>query len=180
LACLLCQRAFKSRDVLEKHCQKSDLHKKNVTDKKAEMGAAATSAQATTAMTFDGSSSSSAMSSSQYRDRAKERRQKHGLDPGLRDTFPSGAKDETELKDEAEQKQRVPLDESNVGNRLLKSMGWSEGRGLGRNEQGIVNPIAADQRVQGVGLGATGSRTGISMRERVQQTTIARFNNIRD
>lgn len=41
----------------------------------------------------------------------------------------------------------------NVGNRLLKSMGWQEGKGLGRHQQGIVDPIKAEQRVQGAGLG---------------------------
>lgn len=33
-------------------------------------------------------------------------------------------------------KAATPLDSSNVGNRMLKSMGWSEGQGLGRNLQG--------------------------------------------
>lgn len=36
----------------------------------------------------------------------------------------------------ASYKAKVPLDESNIGNRMLKSMGWSEGQGLGRNSQG--------------------------------------------
>lgn len=33
-------------------------------------------------------------------------------------------------------KAAVPLDDTNIGNKLLKSMGWSEGQGLGRNSQG--------------------------------------------
>lgn len=37
----------------------------------------------------------------------------------------------------ASYKAKVPLDESNIGNRMLKSMGWTEGQGLGRNAQGI-------------------------------------------
>lgn len=37
----------------------------------------------------------------------------------------------------AAQKAAVPLDESNIGNKLLKSMGWQEGKGLGRHGQGM-------------------------------------------
>ncbi|KAI6227287.1 G-patch domain protein [Aphelenchoides fujianensis] len=171
LACLLCQRRFKSADVLEKHCQKSDLHKTNVENKKAELGLAQP-ADRPQSSSFD-------FSRMQYRDRAKERRELYGLDPGIHDV-PGGSQAEPDLESEAKRKARAPLDETNIGNKLLKSMGWSEGRGLGRNEQGIVNPIAAEQRVQGVGLGAAGSKGVVNRRERMQQTTIARFNDIRD
>jgi len=33
------------------------------------------------------------------------------------------------------------IDESNIGNKMLKAMGWTEGSGLGRNNQGIVEPV---------------------------------------
>lgn len=76
-------------------------------------------------------------------------------------------------------------------------MGWDEGRGLGRNQQGyrnpfvpkllsrcqiagIVEPIKAEQRTVGVGLGAANSKTATTHRERVYQSTVARFNDIRD
>lgn len=32
-------------------------------------------------------------------------------------------------------------DENNVGNKLLKKMGWSEGAGLGSSGEGRVNPV---------------------------------------
>lgn len=35
-------------------------------------------------------------------------------------------------------KATIPLDDTNIGNRMLKSMGWSEGSGLGRNQQGSI------------------------------------------
>ncbi len=33
------------------------------------------------------------------------------------------------------------LDESNKGFMMLKKMGWKEGVGLGRYEQGVVEPV---------------------------------------
>ncbi|KAI6176373.1 hypothetical protein M3Y97_00791000 [Aphelenchoides bicaudatus] len=154
LTCLLCQRAFKSAEVLEKHCNKSDLHKSNVAAKMAELGK------------FPATQSTS----SSYRDRAAERRGKFGLDPGFIER--------NDAPVESDSREQQPLDESNIGNRMLKNMGWV-GQGLGKNQQGIVNPIMAEQRAQGVGLGAAGSKANYTSRkERMQQATIERFNNL--
>lgn len=38
--------------------------------------------------------------------------------------------------DYAVRSQDIPLDETNIGNKLLKSMGWTEGTGIGKNNQG--------------------------------------------
>ena len=46
-----------------------------------------------------------------------------------------------------------PLDETNVGNRILQGMGWSPGMGLGPNGLGIKDPIVAYVRPRHVGLG---------------------------
>lgn len=37
------------------------------------------------------------------------------------------------------------LDNSNKGHQLLQKMGWSGNAGLGRQEQGIVNPIESGE-----------------------------------
>jgi len=33
------------------------------------------------------------------------------------------------------------ISHNNVGNMILKNMGWKEGDGLGKNNQGITSPI---------------------------------------
>lgn len=35
----------------------------------------------------------------------------------------------------------TPIGKSNLGNRLLQKMGWSEGQGLGKSNQGRTNII---------------------------------------
>ena len=51
-----------------------------------------------------------------------------------------------------------PIPESNIGNRLLRSMGWAPGSGLGRDGKGIQTPVMAEKRPRRKGLGATSSR----------------------
>ena len=46
-----------------------------------------------------------------------------------------------------------PIPESNLGNQMLRSMGWSPGTGLGAERNGITEPIQASVRPKGLGLG---------------------------
>ncbi|XP_077366365.1 G patch domain-containing protein 2 isoform X1 [Festucalex cinctus] len=46
-----------------------------------------------------------------------------------------------------------PIPDTNLGNRMLQSMGWSPGAGLGPEGRGITEPIRALQRPKGAGLG---------------------------
>ncbi|PSN34429.1 hypothetical protein C0J52_20394 [Blattella germanica] len=60
----------------------------------------------------------------------------------------------------------TPLDDNNIGNKLLKLMGWSGG-GLGKDQQGIAEPVSVDQRkVSRAGLGA--SKGGLSEKAQVK------------
>ncbi|XP_047244877.1 G patch domain-containing protein 2 isoform X1 [Girardinichthys multiradiatus] len=47
----------------------------------------------------------------------------------------------------------APIPETNMGSRMLQSMGWSPGMGLGPEGRGITEPIRATQRPKGAGLG---------------------------
>ncbi|KAF3702759.1 G patch domain-containing protein 2 [Channa argus] len=46
-----------------------------------------------------------------------------------------------------------PIPDTNMGNRMLQSMGWSPGMGLGPEGRGITEPVRATQRPKGTGLG---------------------------
>ncbi|GAQ86398.1 RNA-binding protein RBM5 and related proteins [Klebsormidium nitens] len=45
------------------------------------------------------------------------------------------------------------LGDTNVGNRMLRNMGWQEGQGLGRGGGGMVEPIKAERTTERAGLG---------------------------
>jgi hypothetical protein len=81
----------------------------------------------------------------QYRDRAKERRKKYGHDKVL-SGFETTGHDllkqryiSSVQEKESEESLKTPISEGNIGSKLLKSMGWSEGQGLGRNNQGMID-----------------------------------------
>jgi len=47
----------------------------------------------------------------------------------------------------------VPIPESNLGNQMLRGMGWEPGMGLGAQSNGIQEPIVTHIRPKYVGLG---------------------------
>eukprot|EP00871_Galdieria_phlegrea_P002833 jgi/Galph1/3550/GphlegSOOS_G2219.1 len=125
IICEVCRRKFKSQDILEKHIQFSELHRSNV-QKQQEI----------------------------YRDRASERRQ----------LYDSGESEPSQNKRKHRQKRKsgnlTQIDYSNsidlensVGAKLMKSMGWKEGEGLGRGNKGISAPIEPIANIGQSGLG---------------------------
>lgn len=125
LVCLLCKRQFFSKDDLTRHKEMSALHKKNLElrylQKSIESG-----------------------KKLKYRDRAKERRLKYGESD---DPQPSRLKEKYLKAREVPEAPVIvasasdPIGSENVGNRLLQKMGWTEGQGLGKSNQGRTTII---------------------------------------
>lgn len=148
--CNLCKRAFPSTDVLQKHLTMSQLHKDNLQKHNLTRGV---------------SEAGQMNNAGSYRDRAKERRQKYGeADP------PPVNRIRERYEREMERQQAViqpklpvaPIGEGNIGNKLLQKMGWSEGQGLGRSNQGRTEIIEAQQRNPSAGLGSQTSSYAVS------------------
>ncbi|XP_006646925.1 SUPPRESSOR OF ABI3-5 isoform X2 [Oryza brachyantha] len=76
------------------------------------------------------------------------------------------------------------IDESNVGNRILRNMGWQEGLGLGKTGSGIKEPVQAKPVDVRAGLGSQQrvkpdpsleAQAGDSYKTIIQKKAIARF-----
>ncbi|KAM2623315.1 hypothetical protein TB2_027831 [Malus domestica] len=75
------------------------------------------------------------------------------------------------------------IDESNVGNKMLRNMGWHEGLGLGRDGSGMVEPVQAQSVERRAGLGSQQKKldptlevqAGDSYKTLIQKKALARF-----
>ncbi|KAL6307896.1 hypothetical protein BKA93DRAFT_766391 [Sparassis latifolia] len=150
MTCLLCARQFKSLEQLRRHNKESDLHKKNHKDVSLRE-VARRKAEAARAK----------VEQPKYRDRASERRVMHNQPdiPLSSETSVSHGKKRHAEGPPPSSPPPLPVnpgqDSSNVGNKLLKMMGWKEGTGLGTDGEGRVEPIQTAIYAQGVGLGAS-------------------------
>ncbi|KAK7457991.1 hypothetical protein BaRGS_00039136 [Batillaria attramentaria] len=158
LACLLCKRKFQSREILTKHTQFSDLHKQNLESLRTK--------------------SAGRVEKKEYRDRAKERRQKYGV------PAPPVPKKQAQidLPEVYEQPTKQGIGAENVGNKLLQKMGWAAGQGLGKANQGRTDPIETQRRAAQAGLGARGANIvaeeGATYKDCVKKTMFARFHDV--
>eukprot|EP00126_Sphaerothecum_destruens_P010070 Sdes_comp20671_c0_seq16m16075 len=147
--CLLCKRQFKSTEMLEKHAAASSLHKTNLQEIR----------KSTSPLLPDQLEKLAALKPPTeyvYRDRAKERRDLYGQpDKPLLAAPPKRAKYEPATL--------VPAsaEATNIGSKMLQKMGWVAGSGLGKDQQGILDPIAAIQVPQGAGLGSFSAKTAV-------------------
>ncbi|KIJ37732.1 hypothetical protein M422DRAFT_781617 [Sphaerobolus stellatus SS14] len=137
LACLLCSRKFKTLEQLGRHNKESDLHKKNYKDANLREIAAQKMKSLKTPPPQP-----------KYRDRALERRILHNQpDIPLPEPNASGPGLRKHSEDPPQPAPPPPppvapaKDENNIGNKLLKKMGWSEGTGLGTDGEGRVDPM---------------------------------------
>ncbi|KAJ6290810.1 hypothetical protein OIU78_026539 [Salix suchowensis] len=75
------------------------------------------------------------------------------------------------------------LGESNLGNRMLRNMGWQEGSGLGKDGSGMIEPVQAEAIDRRAGLGRQQKKldpslevkTGDSYKTLIQKKSLARF-----
>ncbi|XP_034949197.1 LOW QUALITY PROTEIN: RNA-binding protein 5-like [Chelonus insularis] len=172
LACLLCKRQFPSKEALLRHQQLSDLHKQNLEQWYQVRGLDPNDPQ---------------QRNNKYRDRAKERRAKYGEpDPPqpnkLKEKYLKTRTEESVTP--YEEPTRAGIGSDNVGNKLLQKMGWSEGMGLGKTNQGRTSIIEAERRVSTAGLGAKTSSynalPGDTYKDCVKKMMYARYQELSD
>ena len=158
LVCILCQRQFSSRELLLKHQTVSELHKKNLQDH-LNVNKVPTNPQSNDVEPI----------TIKYRDRAKERRMKFG------ETATAPLELPPQVVSSA-----TPISSSNKGSKMLQKMGWTEGQGLGKQNQGRTTLIEADGRLNSAGLGSEYSVVthGDSYVESAKKIMYARYQNM--
>ncbi|WVF66706.1 hypothetical protein IAT40_001448 [Kwoniella sp. CBS 6097] len=159
VACLLCQRQFKTEEILRKHVAQSDLHKTNLGDANARDAGQRRKLAVS-------SSWEAADNATKYRDRAAERREAFNQPTmPIPSEAPSYASQQEKKRKYAEGPKPPPpppppglhpgRDDNNVGNQMLAKMGWTAGTGLGKEREGRVDPILVQQFENRAGLGAS-------------------------
>lgn len=123
--CLLCRRQFNSADMLSRHEKESKLHAENLLKQKQTQ------------------------SSTQYRDRAEERREMFGSVPDHvrkidMNSKPIVLSTSTVVETSSSVAVSVTQDTSNPGNQMLRKMGWTEGQGLGKDGQGKEQAVGVE------------------------------------
>lgn len=93
---------------------------------------------------------------SQYRDRALERRTAlgqpdHPPPPSKKQKLASTVQASKPVVSAPEKQ----IEEGNIGSKLLASMGWAAGSGLGSSSVGRVAPVQAKAFASGAGIGAS-------------------------
>lgn len=157
--CYLCSRQFKTEPEVDKHERFSQLHRDNLKSSDLVTKALAKMVKAGISTFAD---------SSEYRDRAKERRAAFGASKKISLPLKKIISHPESGEREAEKDDDPPV--PSKGASLLGKMGWTAGEGLGAQGTGRVAPISTDMYVQGVGLGAAGGKIGNAAEEAERNT----------
>ncbi|KAI5464021.1 hypothetical protein BGZ63DRAFT_351405 [Mariannaea sp. PMI_226] len=157
LMCLICMRKYKSVDEVDIH-EKSRNHR-NATENEEQVKAALPrlAARDKRLQKQAQENPDTTSSGSQYRDRAKERREAFN-----QPTKPAPGQQSNKAKQPpkpaAPEKPAKPAQSKGAG--MLAKMGWSVGSGLGVNNDGRTEVVATNAYQEGVGLGADGGNLG--------------------
>ncbi|QKX63813.1 uncharacterized protein TRUGW13939_10984 [Talaromyces rugulosus] len=156
--CYLCMRQFKSASEVNQHERLSQLHRDNLQNEETKAKALAKLEKHRNDPPIDHGPST------EYRDRAKERRKAFGSSRQTSKPKPPAAP--AKVEEEPVPEPAAP----SKGAALLSKMGWSAGSGLGVQGTGMTAPIATDVYAQGVGLGAQGGKLGDASEEAARNT----------
>ncbi|KAI5917264.1 hypothetical protein F4810DRAFT_62741 [Camillea tinctor] len=156
MCCLLCRRKFSNEPSLRRHEQLSDMHKLNLENEslinKAIRDLKVLGKEPT----------------SNYRDRARERRITHNQPSKPRPHLP---RKNAPAPKEPEGAKETPIKPTvSKGAGLLAKMGWSSGEGLGVEGSGRTSVIETTAYTPGVGLGAEGGKIGDAVEEAARAT----------
>ncbi|WEW60280.1 hypothetical protein PRK78_005765 [Emydomyces testavorans] len=146
--CYLCMRQFTTEVEVNRHERLSQLHRDNLQNEELKA-----KAMAKLAKKRGEQPEHTQQGATEYRDRARERRQ----------VFGSSNKPKEKTVEKEDSQPAAPT--MSKGASLLGKMGWSAGSGLGAQGTGMTAPVATDLYVQGVGLGAQGSKVGDAVQE---------------
>jgi hypothetical protein len=142
--CRLCRRQFQSAEMLTRHEKESKLHAENLAKQKEQE---------------EKEKEKESSPSVEYRDRAAERREKFGSVP---DHIPEYSNDSSPPSSSSSASHlvaslvlpppaalnkppvAVSQDDNNPGNQMLRKMGWKEGQGLGRDNEGKETAVGVE------------------------------------
>jgi RNA-binding protein 5/10 len=169
--CLLCMMKYKSLDDLNTH-ERSKNHKTAMEDEEKVKAAlprlAARDKRMQKQSEEDQNDSELA---SQYRDRAKERRQAYNQPNKPSQSSSKQTRSDTKTPSSDANKTSVAAPAQSKGSAMLAKMGWNTGKGLGANGEGRTDIVETHAYQEGVGLGAEGGNLGDAAKLAERNTT---------
>ncbi|PHH64001.1 hypothetical protein CDD81_5106 [Ophiocordyceps australis] len=165
LMCLICMMRYKSLGDVAIH-EKSRNHKGAMEDETKVDAAIARIAARQQRL------GQQPNGSSQYRDRAKERREAHNQPVKPMTSSKSESQQQSQNlsnKNEGVKAKAANADSKGAG--MLAKMGWTTGVGLGARGEGLSEALTASAYKEGVGLGADGGKLGDAAEVAESRTT---------